>query len=120
MSNFDKASNLASAWVESMGGLGNISYLYDDDVSGLMQAIHDADLLMPDLRVIRTVEELEAVCSAAWLMHFGNEPDDPVVMIQEDWVHDYDIYLEGIFPLVVMMDGDQVHAAREAMEIDNE
>ena len=49
MSNFDKANNLASEWVDSMGGLDNISYLYDDDVSGLVQAIHDSDLLMPDL-----------------------------------------------------------------------
>ena len=49
MSNFEKASNLASEWVHSMGGLDNISYLYGDDVSGLVQAIHDAGLLMPDL-----------------------------------------------------------------------
>ena len=49
MSNFDKASNLASEWVDSMGGLDNVSYLYGDDVSGLVQAIHDAGLLMPDL-----------------------------------------------------------------------
>ena len=49
MSNFEKASNLASEWVHSMGGLDNISYLYDDDVSGLVQAIHDAGLLMPGL-----------------------------------------------------------------------
>ena len=49
MSNLEKASNLASEWVDSMGGLDNISYLYGDDVSGLVQAIHDAGLLMPDL-----------------------------------------------------------------------
>ena len=49
MSNFDKASKLASEWVHSMGGLDNISYRYGDDVSGLVQAIDDAGLLMPDL-----------------------------------------------------------------------
>ena len=49
MSNFKKANKLASEWIDSMGGLDNIRYLYDDDVSGLVQAIHDAGLLMPDL-----------------------------------------------------------------------
>lgn len=49
MSNFEKASNLASEWVESMGGLDNISYIFGDDVSGLIQAFCDEGLLAPDL-----------------------------------------------------------------------
>ena len=49
MSNLGKACTLASEWVGLMGGLDNISYLYGDDVSGLIHAIHDAGLLMPDL-----------------------------------------------------------------------
>ena len=49
MSNFEKASNLASEWVESMGGLEAVRHDYGSDLSGLMQALEDAGLLMPDL-----------------------------------------------------------------------
>ena len=49
MSDLEKAYKLASEWVDSMGGLDNISYIFGDDVSGLVQAFHDAGLLMPDL-----------------------------------------------------------------------
>ena len=56
MSNLGKACTLASEWVGLMGGLDNISYLYGDDVSGLIHAIHDAGLLMPDLPKPHEVE----------------------------------------------------------------
>ena len=49
MSNFEKASNLASEWIDSMGGLDNIHYIFGDDVSGLIQAFRDEGLLAPDL-----------------------------------------------------------------------
>ena len=49
MSNLEKAYKLASEWVDSMGGLDNISYIFGDDVSGLVQAFHDEGLLAPDL-----------------------------------------------------------------------
>ena len=49
MSDLEKAYKLASEWVDSMGGLDNISYIFGDDVSGLVQAFHDEGLLAPDL-----------------------------------------------------------------------
>ena len=49
MSNFKKANKLASEWIDSMGGLDNISYIFGDDVSGLIQAFRDEGLLAPDL-----------------------------------------------------------------------
>ena len=49
MSNFNKASKPAREWVESMGGLDNVSYRHGDDVSGLVQALEAAGLLAPDL-----------------------------------------------------------------------
>ena len=49
MSNFKKANKLASEWIDSMGGLDNIHYIFGDDVSGLMQAFRDEGLLAPDL-----------------------------------------------------------------------
>lgn len=49
MSNLGKALTLANEWVDLMGGLDNISYLYGDDVGVLVQAIHAAGLLMPDV-----------------------------------------------------------------------
>lgn len=49
MSNLGKACTLASEWVDLMGGLDNISYLYGDDVSVLIHSLDGAGLLMPDL-----------------------------------------------------------------------
>ena len=49
MSNLGKACTLASEWVDLMGGLDNISYLYGDDVSVLIHTLDGAGLLMPDL-----------------------------------------------------------------------
>lgn len=49
MSNLDKANEVASKWVESMGGLEAIRHDHGSDLSGLMQALDDAGLLMPDL-----------------------------------------------------------------------
>lgn len=49
MSNLEKARAVANEWVDLMGGLDNISYLYGDDIGVLVQAIHAAGLLAPDL-----------------------------------------------------------------------
>ena len=49
MSNLDKANSVAHEWVESMGGLEAIRHDHGSDLSGLMQALDDAGLLMPDL-----------------------------------------------------------------------
>ena len=61
MSNFKKANKLASEWIDSMGGLDNISYIFGDDVSGLIQAFRDEGLLAPDLPEpeVRHLEEVD-------------------------------------------------------------
>ena len=49
MSNLEKARAVANEWVDLMGGLDNISYIYGNDIGLLVQAIHAAGLLAPDL-----------------------------------------------------------------------
>ena len=49
MSNLEKARALANEWVDLMGGLDNISYIYGDDVSVLIHSLNGAGLLAPDL-----------------------------------------------------------------------
>ena len=49
MSNFERSCKLASEWVDSMGGLEAVRHDYGSDLSGLMQALEDAGLLMPDV-----------------------------------------------------------------------
>ena len=49
MSNFEKSCKLASEWVDSMGGLEAVRHDYGSDLSGLMQALEDAGLLMSDM-----------------------------------------------------------------------
>ena len=49
MSNLEKARALANEWVDLMGGLDNISYLYGDDVSVLIHSLNGAGLLATDL-----------------------------------------------------------------------
>ena len=60
MSNLDKANSVAHEWVESMGGLEAIRHDHGSDLSGLMQALDDAGLLMPDLPEpeVRHLEEV--------------------------------------------------------------
>ena len=118
MSNFNKASKLAREWVESMGGLDNVSYRHGDDVSGLVQALEAAGLLAPDAQVIRTPEELEAL---------AREDADAIVLASEAGAARsvkslcmmYRLKVEWGLPAVVIASGAQVRAAREAMEITN-
>ena len=49
MSNFKKANKLASEWIDSMGGLESVRHDYGSNLSGLIQALDDAGLLMPDM-----------------------------------------------------------------------
>lgn len=80
-------------------------------------ALEEAGVLAPDVQIIRTLAELEALDPDAWLMQADK---DAIPMVVDDWIHDHNIDGDGIFPLVVMMDGAQVRAAREALEEENE
>ena len=121
MSNFNKASKLASEWVESMGGLDNISYRHGDDVSGLVQAIDDAGLLAPDLQIIRTVEELEALDPMAIVQpnpsgdfHHEVVRAESLLYVVSRWGWEYRL------PAAVIATGAQVREAREALAVIDE
>ena len=85
-------------------------------VNDLVNSAYRANRELDSPRIIRTVQELEALDPDCWLVRFGGDPYEPVVMIHGYWMDDYEIDPDDIFPLVVMMDGAQVRAAREAME----
>ena len=119
MSNFKKANNLASEWIDSMGGLDNIHYIFGDDVSGLIQAFRDEGLLAPDVQVVRGLEELEEL---------AREDAGAIVLASEAGVVRtagalWEMHrLENMWglPAAVIASGNQVRAAREAMEVINE
>ena len=118
MSNFEKSCKLASEWVDSMGGLEAVRHDYGSDLSGLMQALEDAGLLMPDMQIIHTPEELEALAredtDAVVLAGFAGVPRPACTL--------YEMHKAGqkwTLPAVVIASGAQVRAAREAMEEEN-
>ena len=67
-------------------------------------------------QIIRTPEELEALDPDTHLGHWHEGSLDPVVMVHSDWINDYEIDGGGIFPLAVIATGEQVRAARKALE----
>lgn len=102
MSNLEKASRLLQDFVFENGADVDMYYAAKD--------LLVADLLMPDVQIIRTVEELEAldpntalIAHDGWMRLAGFMQDNPPLA---------NTYL----PAVVIATGDQVRAAREAME----
>ena len=66
-------------------------------------------------QIIRTREELAALDPDTVLF----DVDDPwreVRMSASEWMEDYAIDAEGIFPLAVIATGEQVRAARQALK----
>ena len=112
MSNLEKSSRLLQDWADM--------HSVDMDMYHVARKLLEAELLAPDLRIIRTLEELEELGSGAWLMSITDGCWDDVAMIQGDWIHDYGLDNNDIFPLVVLATGAQVRAACEAMEEENE
>ena len=109
MSNFDRAVKALNDVGEYIDYLeGNIAYV---------TALEAAGLLMPDMRVIRTPEELEALDpDTCTLDKFGDFD------FAKAWIDENGKMFEGhvaFLPAVVFATGDQVRAAREAMELDN-
>ena len=117
MSNLTKANHLAGEWVKSMGGLEAVRHDHNSDLSGLIQALDDAGLLMPDVQIIRTVKELE-----------GLDPD-AVTVDNEETIENANMWLddsgkpypydERFLPAAVLATGAQFRAALEAMERDD-
>lgn len=72
---------------------------------------------MTDPRIIRTAEDLEALDPETMLIHYESvSAPYPVVMAQPDWESDYEICPDGLLPLAVIATGEQVRAARKALE----
>ena len=111
MSNFDRAVKALNDVGEYIDYLeGNIAYV---------TALQAAGLLMPDVQVIRTPEELEAL---------AREDADAIVLASEAGAARsvkslcmmYRLKVEWGLPAVVIATGKQVRVAREALELANE
>ena len=111
MSNFDRAVKALNDVDEA------IDHLADNEA--YVTALEAAGLLMPDVQVIRTPQDLEAL---------AQEDANAVVLAGEAGVARTVralcelrqlVYAWGL-PAVVIATGDQVREAREAMEQDNE
>ena len=111
MSNFDRAVKALDDVDEA------IDHLADNEA--YVTALQAAGLLMSDMRVIRTQQELEAL---------AREEPGAIVLAGETGVVRTAralcelrqlVYAWGL-PAVVVATGDQVRVAREAMEVINE
>ena len=111
MSNFDRAVKALNDVDEA------IDHLADNEA--YVTALEAAGLLMPDVQVIRTPEELEAL---------AREDADAIVLASESGAVRTARALAAMrqhgsvwgLPAVVVATGVQVRAAREAMEVENE
>ena len=111
MSNFDRAVKALNDVDEAIDHLA--------DNTAYVTALQAAGLLMPDVQVIRGLEELEAL---------AREDAAAIVLASEAGIVRtvkalWEMYSAGDMwglPAVVIANGDQVRAAREAMEIEHE
>ena len=111
MSNFQRAVKALNDVDESIDHLA--------DNAAYVTALEAAGLLVPDARIIRTPEELEAL---------AREEGDARALAGEAGIVWEAITLWGLcqegflwsLPAVVIATGDQVREAREAMEMTNE
>ena len=111
MSNFYRA-------VEALNDVGEYIDYMEGNIA-YVTALEAAGLLAPDVQVIRTQKELEAL---------AREDADAIVLASEAGAARsvkslcmmYRLKVEWGLPAVVIASGAQVRAAREAMEKDNE
>ena len=111
MSNFDRAVKALNDVDEA------IDHLADNEA--YVTALEAAGLLMPDVQVIRTPQELEEMAredaDAVVLAGFAGAPRPACAL--------YEMYKAGqewTLPAVIIATGTQARAAREAMEVINE
>ena len=111
MSNFDRAIKALNDVDEA------IDHLADNEA--YVTALEAAGLLVPDARIIRTPEDLEALAredaDAVVLAGFAGVPKPACTL--------YEMYKAGqewTLPAVIIATGTQARAAREAMEVINE
>lgn len=116
MSNFDKAVEIIGELATEYGQPGGDELFGLDEDAAL--ALKEAGLLAPDVQIIRTPEELEAL-----------DPD-AVTVDNEETIENANMWLddsgkpyphdERFLPAAVLATGAQFRAALEAMEQDNE
>ena len=111
MSNLEKSSRLLQDWADM--------HSVDMDMYHGARKLLEAELLVPDVQVIRTPEELEALAredtDAVALAGFAGVPRPACTL--------YEMYKAGqgwVLPAVIIATGTQARAAREAMEVINE
>ena len=111
MSNFDRAVKALNDVDEA------IDHLADNEA--YVTALEAAGLLVPDARIIRTPEDIEALAredaDAVVLAGFAGVPRPACTL--------YEMYKAGqewTLPAVIIATGTQARAAREAMEVINE
>ena len=110
MSNFDRAVKALNDVDEA------IDHLADNEA--YVTALEAAGLLVPDARIIRAPEDLEALAredaDAVVLAGFAGVPRPACTL--------YEMYKAGqewTLPAVIIATGTQARAAREAMEVIN-
>ena len=111
MSNFDRAVKALNDVDEA------IDHLADNEA--YVTALEATGLLAPDVQVIRTPQDLEALAredvDAVVLAGFAGVPRPACTL--------YEMYKAGqewTLPAVIIATGTQARAAREAMEVNNE
>ena len=109
MSNFDRAVKALNDVDEA------IDHLADNEA--YVTALEAAGLLAPDVQVIRTVEELEALDPD---MLVGTHREMVSTTFGAGHILATDYLDDLMFPMVIVATGEQVRAAREAMEQNNE
>ena len=109
MSNFDRAVKALNDVDVIYGALvGNENYA---------TVLEERGLLAPDLQIIRTQEELEALDPDTCTLDLFGDFD-----FAKAWIDESGKMFVGhvdFLPAVVFATGTQVRAAREAMELDN-
>ncbi|MCK2200496.1 hypothetical protein [Corynebacterium callunae] len=67
-------------------------------------------------QVIRTVGELEALDPEAMLISYDEEWMPCIPMRAGEWLGDWHVDPDGIFPLAVIATGEQIRAAQKALK----
>lgn len=110
MSNLEKASRLLQDFAFKNG--------IDVDMYHAAKDLLLANLLMPDVQIIRTVKDLEGLDPDAVTID-NEETIEHASVWLDDSVKPY-LYDERFLPAAVIATGAQVRAAREALEEEHE
>ena len=110
MSRIGRATQVIAESLDRIWGYGALNWA--DDIA---YDLHTAGLLTPPPRIIRARDEL-AVLDPDTVLVDVDDPLYEVRMSASEWMEDYAIDGEGIFPLAVLATGEYVRAARQALK----